>query len=118
MATTVYLVKRFLKSKKRNGQKQYRWSLRWQDPGSGKMSCESTGTADRVQAEEFQKLKWAQVNGLVPLPEPDPDPEPPPKLPTWNECRNALDRAIGPSFDHEYAWTPSRKCFRISRARH
>ena len=91
MAVTVRLEKRHLRSRQRNGKRKYRWVLRWEDPKTGERRCESTGTADRTEAETLQKDKWAEVNGLKPEPE-----EPPPKVvgPTWDDCRQALRRAM------------------------
>lgn len=93
MAINVTLVKRYLKSKKRNGQREHRWTLRWDDPVTGKRGCESTGTADRTAAESLQKIKWAEVNGLA---EPRESAEPAPTAikPTWDDCRDALERAM------------------------
>lgn len=93
MAIPIYLQKRHLKKTKRNGQREYRWHLRWEDPATGKFKGETTGTADRTQAETLQKAKWAEVNGLAPplLPEPEPEPVP---GPTWDDCRDALERAM------------------------
>src|SRR5262245_7985574 len=89
MAISVYLVKRPLKEKRRNGQHKYRWALRWKDPSDPtgrKFCCESTGTADRTQAEGMQKAKWAVLNGLADDPWPQPVAESKPG-PAWDECR-------------------------------
>jgi integrase len=94
MAIKVYLVKRFLRERRKNGQRKHLWAMRWQDPATGKFPCESTGTADKVQAESLAKIKWAELNGLTP-PEPAAEPTPVPlNLPTWEDCRNALQRAM------------------------
>jgi integrase len=94
MAIKVYIVKRRLRERRKNGQHKHVWALRWQDPLTGKFPCESTGTADKVQAESLAKIKWAELNGLTP-PEPDVEPIPEPAaLPTWDDCRNALQRAM------------------------
>ena len=62
MAIPIYIVKRRLKRKRRNGERHYRYSLQWResDPTTGKMKlkCETTGTADMTEARELQKLKW------------------------------------------------------------
>lgn len=88
--TPVYLVRRNLKNKKRNGQREYRWILRWEAADGWR--CESTGTADRTAAEALQKAKWAALNvpGFAP-PEP---PAPEPIKATWQDCRDALQRAM------------------------
>ena len=93
MATQVYLVKRYLRTTRRNGQRKYRWTMRWEDPASGKWACESTGTADRTQAQSLQKVKWAEVNGLIPRREDTADFTAVPK-PTWTECKGAIARAM------------------------
>lgn len=90
MAIQVYIEKRPLKRKKRNGQRTYRYALRWRNPATGKMECESTGTGDKTQAEELQKLRWAELNGLIRLDEP----EHVELRPTWQECADALERAM------------------------
>jgi integrase len=92
MAIPVYIEKRLLNERRRNGTRKVRYVLRWEDPETGKRCCESTATSDRTQAEELQKLKWAEVNGLLPAAEPEPQPEVP--RPTWDECREALQRAM------------------------
>lgn len=92
MAIPVYIEKRLLKARRRNGTRQVRYVLRWEDPETGKRGCETTGTGDRTQAEALQKVKWAEVNGLLPKPEPEPEPEAP--GPTWDDCRAALQRAM------------------------
>src|SRR4051794_27533957 len=97
MAIPIFLDKRPLKAKRRNGQSKYRWHLRWECPLTGKYRSESTGTADKTAAEELQKLKWAQVNGLAPMPEvaaDQPEPEPGPAKATWQECRDAMQKAM------------------------
>ena len=70
-------------------QHEYRWALRWED--STGWHYESTGTADRTQAEALQKKKWAELN----IPECEPEePEPEPVKATWKECKDALKRAM------------------------
>lgn len=94
MGIKVYLVKRPTKERKKNGQHKHLWAIRWLDPTTGKYCCEATGTADRVQADSLAKVKWAELNGLTP---PEAEPEPvaePAALPTWSDCRNALQRAM------------------------
>src|SRR4051794_20750681 len=93
MAVPIYLVKRPLKGRKRNGQREYRWALRWEDPETGRFRGETTGTADKTQAESLQKLKWAEVNGLT---EPRAVIETPviEEKATWQDCREALERAM------------------------
>jgi len=86
------LVKTYLKKRKRNGQREYRWTMRWDDPETGKRPAVSTGTADRTLAETIQKAKWAELN--IPGAAPDePEPEPAPAA-TWKDCRAALSRAM------------------------
>jgi hypothetical protein len=87
----VFLAKRLLKKRKPNGQREHRWALRWEDAGG--WHCESTGTADKVQAETLRKAKWAEVNKLVP-PKEELIPEPSPRAASWRECRDALERAM------------------------
>lgn len=94
MAIPVQLVKRQLTKRKRNVQREHRWAIRWFDPNSGKRCSESTGTADRVQAETYQKNKWAELNIPGMAPEPDPEPVEVKPLATLQECRDALERAI------------------------
>jgi integrase len=85
----VYLVKRKLRASRRNGKREYRWSLRWEGPDGWR--CESTGTADRTQAEALQKQKWAELN----VPEAAPEvPVPEPVKASWDECKEALKRAM------------------------
>jgi hypothetical protein len=92
VAIQVHLVKTYLKKRKRNGQREYRWTMRWDDPNTGKRPAESTGTADRTLAETIQKAKWAELN--IPGAAPDePEPEPAPAA-TWEDCRAALSRAM------------------------
>lgn len=88
MATTVYLSKRYLRSRKRNGQRQHRYSVRWFD---GEWHCETTGTADATQAEDYRKQKWAELNIPGAAPEPIEEPKP---APSWKDCREALERAM------------------------
>jgi integrase len=85
----VFLEKRLLKKRKRNGQREFRWVLRWEEP-DGKRACESTGTADRTQAESQLKAKWAVLNA----PTEKPGPEPEPVKASWQECRDAFERAM------------------------
>jgi hypothetical protein len=51
----------------------------------------NTQTADRTQAEGMQKTKWGELNvpGMAP-----PEPEPPRLRPTWEDCHDALERAM------------------------
>jgi hypothetical protein len=95
MAIPIYIVKRRLKRKRRNGERHYRYSLQWResDPTTGKMKlkCETTGTADMTEARELQKLKWAEVNCLI---EPRESAEPAAITVSWTECRAALKRAM------------------------
>ncbi|OYV91450.1 MAG: hypothetical protein B7Z73_05505 [Planctomycetia bacterium 21-64-5] len=92
MAIPVYLEKRLLKAKKRNGQRTYVWRMRWQE--GAEFRAESTRTADKTQAEELRKAKWAELNipGAAPVPEPEPEPERP-KI-GWQDCKEALERAM------------------------
>ena len=97
----VFLVKRYKRKRQRNGKREYRWALRWEGPDGWR--CESTGTADRTQAEAKQKEKWAELN----IPEARPEePEPEPVKASWDECKEALKRAmeadnLRPSYVHE-----------------
>jgi integrase len=50
--------------------------------------CESAGTSDRIQAETKLKAKWAELNTPVEAPEPEP------VKPSWQECREAVARAM------------------------
>src|SRR5690348_3848557 len=94
MATVVYLTKRYQKGTRRNGQRLYNWAMRWRDPATGKYRMESTGTADKTLADTFVVAKAAEVNGLLPV-EPEPEPQPEPVAgPSWDECRDALERAM------------------------
>ena len=100
----VFLVKRFKRKNQRNGKREYRWALRWEGPGGWR--CESTGTADRTQAEALQKQKWAELN----IPEARPEePAPEPVKASWDECKEALKRAmeadnLRPSYVHDSVW--------------
>jgi integrase len=94
MAIQVRLVKRVLKTRKRNGQREHRWTLRWDDPATGERRCESTGTADRTAAEALAKVKWAELNIPGAAPEPESEPIEPKALPTWQECHEALERSM------------------------
>lgn len=78
----VFLVKRKLRQR-------HRWVLRWNTPDGWR--CESTGTADRTQAELLRKQKWAELN--IPDAQPE-EQEPEPIKATWDECREALKRAM------------------------
>jgi hypothetical protein len=90
MPIDVYLVRRKLKKRRRNGQWRHHWVLRWADPVTGKWCCESTGTADRTEAEQLKKAKWASLNVKDPA-----NGEPPPETrPTWEDCRAAIKRAM------------------------
>lgn len=68
--------------------------------------CESTGTADRTQAEALQKQKWVELN----IPEARPkEPVPEPVKASWDECKEALKRAmeadnLRPSYIHDSVW--------------
>lgn len=88
----VYLVKRYKRSRQRNGKREYRWALRWD--GSDGWKCESTGTADRTQAEALQSAKWEELNHPILEPEPDPEPARGPVRASWDECKKALKRAM------------------------
>ncbi|MGE0607698.1 MAG: tyrosine-type recombinase/integrase [Pirellulales bacterium] len=90
-AIQVYLVKRYLRKTKRNGQREHRWTLRWEDATG--WHCETTGTADKTEAEARQKAKWAEVNRITP-PTEKPAAAPEPVKATWKECRDALARAM------------------------
>ena len=94
MATNIYIAKRKLRTKARNGKSQYKLALRWKDPTTGEWQCEACGTSDRTEAESLRKLKWAEVNGLLPTPEPEPEPPPRRLRPSWDECRDAFERAM------------------------
>ncbi|MEN6405893.1 MAG: hypothetical protein ABFC77_05420 [Thermoguttaceae bacterium] len=85
----VYLVKRYKRQRKRNGKREHYWALRWEGPDGWK--CESTDTADRTQAEALQKQKWAELN--IPQMAPE-EPEPEPVKASWDECKEALKRAM------------------------
>lgn len=95
MTTQVYLVKRTLRATKRNGKRETRYSLRWRDPTTGDWQCEATGTNDRTAAESLRKQRWAELNipGAAP---PPPELEPEPERPnvSWDDCRQAIDRAM------------------------
>ena len=91
----VYIVKRHLKKKRRNGQRQHKFVLRWKNPATGKWQCENTGTADMTEARELQKAKWAELNGpWQEINQADPDSTP---RPSWQEGRDALSRAMAPT---------------------
>jgi integrase len=94
MTITVYLIKRYLRGRKRNGQRVYVWVLRWSDPSMGLLRCESTGTADKTSAEALCKKKWAELNGLITPPAPIVEEAPAPAKATWNDCREAMRRAM------------------------
>ena len=94
MAIQVYLTKRYQKGTRRNGQRLYHWAMRWRDPATKKLKMESTKTADKTLADEFLLAKQAEVNGLLPA-APEPEPEPEPVVgPTWQDCRDAIERAM------------------------
>ena len=61
MSIDVYLEKRKLKGRKRNGQHKVRYSVRWwgkdEKTGQSVFKGESTGTGDATQAEEYRKAK-------------------------------------------------------------
>lgn len=85
----VYLIKRMRKKRKRNGQRETCWALRWQDARGWR--CESTGTADRTQAEAMLVTKRKTLN--------DPQAALRPavqvaELASWQDARAALDRAM------------------------
>ena len=97
MTVGVYLVRRPLRGRQRSGRPKYRWALRWADPESCQWKCESTGTADRTEAEALRKLRWAEINGLITSKQPARESEPAAEaapLPTWQECRDSLERAM------------------------
>jgi hypothetical protein len=83
----VYLEKRLLKKRKRNGQREFRWLLRWETL-DGKRRCVTTGTADRTVAEAKMKAKWAELNVQA------NEPAPAPAKASWQQCRDALVRAM------------------------
>ncbi|HEY4313199.1 MAG TPA: hypothetical protein VGN12_27355 [Pirellulales bacterium] len=94
MATNIYIVKRKTSKKRKNGKATYKLALRWKDPATGKWQCEAAGTADRSEAESLRKLKWAEVNGLLPQAPIALEPEPEPFRPSWLDCRDAVERAM------------------------
>ncbi len=100
MSIKVYLTKRYLKERQRNGRQKHRWALRWRDPATGEWKYENTGTADKTRAKYRQDAKWDELNGPVqPTSELALPPEPEPALekksgPTWQECKIALERAM------------------------
>ena len=51
MAIPVYIEKRLLKERRRNGTRKVRDVLRWEDPITGRCCCESTATGDKTEAE-------------------------------------------------------------------
>jgi hypothetical protein len=51
----VYLVKRYMRTRQRNGKREYRWALRWEGPDGWR--CEGTRTADRSKAEALQSKR-------------------------------------------------------------
>lgn len=85
----VFLVKRSLRKRRRNGQREYRWALRWE--GEGGWRCESTGTADKVKAESLRQAKWDELNGRVDVAQPELEPL---VKASWKECSDALKRAM------------------------
>lgn len=80
----VHLFKRKKRKKKRNGQHEIVWLLGWQTEEGWKQ--ESTGTADRVKAESLRVAKMEELNA--------PDAPANRKAATWEECREALKRAM------------------------
>jgi len=93
MAISVYLVRRSLRSKRRNGRARSTLTLRWKDPATQKWQCENTRTGDMTEARQLQRLKWAELNKVVPAEE-DPKPAQTIKKPSWQECRDAAERAM------------------------
>ena len=91
MATNIYIIKRKLKGQRKNGQQLYRYCFRWRDPLTRKLICETAGTADLTQAKATRDRIYAEVNRLAP---PPPEPEPEVIKPTWQDCRDALKRAM------------------------
>lgn len=83
----VYLVKRYRQKRKRNGQREWVYALRWFDDG---WHCESTGTADKTKAESLLVAKRDELNS----PEPKAEKKPEPIKATWKECREALERSM------------------------
>lgn len=94
MATNIYIVRRATIKRRRNGKATYKYALRWKDPATGKWQCESAGTGDKTEAESLRKLKWAEINGIIAAPQHEPEPAPPALLPTWDECRDAFEKAM------------------------
>jgi integrase len=90
VAVAVYIIKRKLRGKHAKGA-HHHYSLRWRDPASGRQESEGTGTADLKEAKELRAVKYAELNGFI---EPEPEPEPEPIKPTWQDCRDALERAM------------------------
>ena len=100
MSIPVYLVKRCLRGRQRNGRKKSRWSMRWEDPATGEWTCESTGTADKTKAKAKRDLKWDELNRTQ---QPAVDPmitavpasvEENRPGPTWEDCKKAMRRAM------------------------
>ncbi len=85
----VYLGKRFRKKRKRNGQREWVYALRWHD--GSRWKCETTSTADRAQAETIRVAKRDELN--APLGS-EPTREAEPVKASWQECREALERAM------------------------
>jgi integrase len=93
-------VRRYLKDRQRNGRRKYRWVMRWEDSATGKIRCESTGTADRTRAESLRDVKWDELNRSEqskadPLLAAAPAAVEQKLLrPGWDDCRSALRRAM------------------------
>ena len=99
MAIKVYLAKRQLRARQRNGRPKYHWVLRWQDAATGEWQCETTGTADKTRAKALQDAKWDQLIRALEPPKTEPSVQPTPAVeekprPTWQECKTALQRAM------------------------
>jgi hypothetical protein len=90
----VYLVKRYLKKRQRNGQREYRWALRWESADGWK--CESTGTADKTRAETLRQAKWDELNDRAPprAEQTSPLPESEVFKASWQQCHEAIERAM------------------------
>lgn len=86
--TRVWLSKYRLRTTKKNGQRNYRYQLRWLDPATGKWCSESTGTADKVQAQYWQQQKFEELNGMREAPAPSKP------VATWEDCRDAIEKAM------------------------
>lgn len=84
---TVYLTKRYSTETTEGGKRKYRWHLRWKDPTTGKWKWQATGTADKTRARFLQERLWDEINGRG-------EPATPPPAASWDECRDALVRAM------------------------